>query len=196
MGDPQALKAELAALAAASEGFSDRDPRAPQLDALAKALEAHNPTAEPARAHHLLGGRWALLWSSFGLPRHTTLARLTFNVLPKAPVEVEALFQEVDPTTGLYDNVVTYRCQETGRAGTCVTLGRYGPHDGTRLDVTFTHAQATGHPRQPIRTDRLPPLWSDVTYLDADFRLNRGSFGSLYVLRLVERRPAAWARDG
>jgi hypothetical protein len=64
------------------------------------------------------------------------------------------------------------------------------------MDVVFTHAQATGHPRVVIDNAKLPPLFSDVVFLDGDFRLNRGSFGSLYVLALVERAPPRWSRDG
>ena len=77
-----------------------------------------------------------------------------------------------------------------------LTLGRFAPATSTRLAVTFTHAQATGHARLPVEAAKIPPLWSDVVYLDADFRLNRGSFGSLYVLALEQRKPAGWARDG
>ncbi|MCA3253981.1 MAG: hypothetical protein INF91_00005, partial [Alphaproteobacteria bacterium] len=55
--------------------------------------------------------------------------------------------------------------------------------------------QATGHERFDIANAKIPPLHSDVTYLDGDFRLNRGGYGNLYVLELVERAPARWFRD-
>jgi hypothetical protein len=184
------LKAELARLGAETEaGFEAGGAAVERIAARAAALEALNPTEASARAEALLQGRWRLLWSSFGLTRDTTLARLSFNLLPKEPVRVEALFQEVDPATGLYDNVVRYA------GGEQVTLGRFAPASDVRLDVVFTHAQASGHPRVALDHAKLPPLWSDVTYLDADFRLNRGSFGSLYVLALDERAPACWSRD-
>ncbi|WP_194743401.1 PAP/fibrillin family protein [Thermaurantiacus tibetensis] len=195
MADREALKAELSALGAATEaGFAEGGRDVERIAELAAALEALNPTPEPARAAALLRGRWELLWSSFGLQREATLARLSFNLLPKEPIRVERLFQDVDPDSGLYDNGVTYR-DAAGREGLCVTLGRFAPADGTRLDVAFTHVQASGHGRAVIDNAKIPPLWSDVVYLDDDFRLNRGSFGSLYVLRLAERAPAGWARD-
>jgi PAP_fibrillin len=190
MADVAALKAELAALGAATEaGLQDGGAAVDRIMGLAGALEALNPTPAPARADALLAGRWRLLWSSFGLQRETTLARLSFNLLPKEPIRVEALFQEVGPATGLYDNIVSYA------GGQAVTLGRFTPASDVRMDVWFTDAQASGHGRLPLDNAKIPPLWSDVVYLDADFRLNRGSFGSLYVLALAERTPAGWARD-
>ncbi len=194
--DLAGIKAELAGLGATTEaGFAEGGRRVERIAELAAWLEARNPTPSPARAADLLRGRWRLVWSSFGLQREATLARLSFNLLPAAPIRVEALFQEVDPQTGLYDNVVGYSVPE-GAAGQAVTLGRYAVASDARLDVVFTHAQATGHPRVAIDNAKIPPLFSDVVYLDADFRLNRGSFGSLYVLALEDRAPARWSRDG
>ncbi len=195
MADRATLKAELEALGAATEaGFAEGGRRVERLAELAAALEALNPTPAPAREADLLRGRWRLVWSSFGLKREATLARLSFNLLPEEPVRVEALFQEVDPESGLYDNVVDYR-RPDGTAGRAVTLGQFAPASDRRMDVVFTHAQASGHPRAAIANDRIPPLWSDVVYLDEDFRLNRGSYGSLYVLALAERAPAVWSRN-
>lgn len=153
-----------------------------------------NPSPAPARAARLLVGRWRMLYSSFGLKRDATLARLSFNAMPKLPIRIAELFQEVDPATGLYDNVVTYTTAD-GVPGTHVTLGRFAAADDRRLDVAFTDVQATGHARGAIDNSRIPPLWSDITYLDEDFRLNRGSSGGLYVLALDRRDPGGWARD-
>ncbi len=190
------LKAELAELGAATElGFAAGGEAVERIQALATALEALNPTPAPARADALIRGRWRLLYSSFGLQRQATLGRLSFNTLPKdEPITVGRLFQEVDPATGLYDNVVEYT-DAAGRPGLSLTLGRFAPASDSRMDVVFTHAQASGHARTPIDNAKIPPLWSKVTYLDEDFRLNRGSYGSLYVLALDARAPAAWTRD-
>ncbi|WP_448585318.1 PAP/fibrillin family protein [Thermaurantiacus sp.] len=195
MADAAALKAELAELGAATDsGFAAGGKRVARIAELATALEALNPTPAPARAADLLRGRWRLIWSSFGLEREATLARLSFNLLPAEPICVHTLFQEVDPETGLYDNVVSYEGADGG-AGEAVTLGQFRAVTDVRMDVVFTHAQATGHPRVVIDNAKIPPLFSDVVYLDSDFRLNRGSFGSLYVLALADRAPARWARD-
>jgi len=190
MADVTALKRELAALGAATElGFEAGGEAVERIKTLAAALEALNPTPNPASAADLLRGRWRLLYSSFGLHRDTTLSRLSFNLLPKTPIHVVEIHQEVDPETGLYDNAVGYG------DGVQVTLGHYQPAGEHRLDVKFTHAQATGHARVDITNAKIPPLHSDVTYLDGDFRLNRGGYGNLYVLQLVDRAPARWFRD-
>lgn len=187
-----ALKAELADIAAATEaGFDAGGAEVEAIERLAAALEAGNPTAAPARADALLKGRWRLLYSSFGLQRDATLARLSFNALPKTPVRVTDLWQEVDPATGLYDNIVDHE------AGSVVTLGMYTPASDARLDVLFTEmlVSGLGATRAVIDNAKIPPLWSDVTYLDEEMRLNRGGFGNLYVLQLVEREPERWSRD-
>ena len=192
MSDTTALKAELAERGAAtSAGFDAGGEAVEAIKRLAAELEAANRTPEPARAADLLHGRWKLLYSSFGLKRSTTLSRLSFNVLPKTPIEVTDLWQEVDPATGLYDNVVDHE------GGSVVTVGTFSPRDAHRLDVKFTDIVATGAgaARVPIDNAKIPPLHSDVTYLDSDFRLNRGGYGNLYVLQLVDRTPARWARD-
>lgn len=191
MGSATALKAALIDAAVGTDvGFDAGGAAVERIKALAADLEAANPTPAPARADALLRGRWRLLYSSFGLQRQATLARLSFNVLPKTPVTVTDLWQEVDPETGLYDNIVDHT------AGSVVTVGKFSPRDDHRLDVQFTDMVALGASaaRLPIDNSKIPALHSDVTYLDDDFRLNRGGFGNLYVLQLVERSPASWAR--
>ncbi len=192
MSDVAALKAQLIQVAAATDvGFDAGGDAVDTIKRLAAALEAANPTLAPARAASLLHGRWRLLYSSFGLQRAATLARLSFNILAKTPVTVTDLWQEVQPSTGLYDNIVDHD------AGSVVTMGRFSPRDDHRLDVAFTDliVRGEGAMRAPIDNTKIPPLHSDVTYLDDDFRLNRGGFGNLYVLQLVERHPASWSRD-
>ena len=188
-----ALKAELASVASATDvGFDAGGDAVEAIKRLAGELEAANPTPVTSRADALLKGRWRLLYSSFGLQRDATLARLSFNALPKTPVHVTDLWQEVDPATGLYDNIVDHD------EGSVVTLGHFTPASDQRLDVVFTDMLVTGLGgcRVPIDNAKIPPLYSDVTYLDEDFRLNRGSYGSLYILQCVEREPVRWARAG
>ena len=187
-----AIKAGLASIAAATDvGFEAGGEAVEAIKRFGAELEAANPTPVTTRADALLKGRWRLLYSSFGLQRDATLARLSFNTLPKTPVRVTDLWQEVDPATGLYDNIVDHD------EGSVVMLGHFTPASDTRLDVVFTDMLAIGlgAARVPIDNSKIPPLWSDVTYLDDDFRLNRGGYGNLYVLQLVERTPTRWARD-
>ena len=193
------LKTELAELGARTElGFDAGGDAVERIKALADELESLNPTPEPARAAALLRGRWRLLYSSFGLQRDTTLARISFNAFPKTPVHVKSLFQEIDPATGLYDNVVTFD-GEDGMPGEAVTFGAYQVMDDRRLDVRFTDMLVSGPGvpvKLPIDNARIPPLYSDVVYLDDGFRLNRGSFGNLYVLEREDTAPMRWAREG
>ena len=201
MTNVAALKTELAELGAATElGFEAGGDAVERIKALAAALEAANPTAVTTRADALLHGRWKLLYSSFGLQRETTLARLAFNQLPKTAIRVDALWQEVDPATGLYDNVIDFSSADG--PGINVTLGKFTADADQRLGVTFfgskvAPAGASNIDRHDITLDtrKFPALHSDVTYLDDDFRLNRGSFGNLYVLQLVDRHPSCWSRD-
>lgn len=196
-----ALKDELAALGAATElGFEAGGDAVERIKTLAAALEAANPTPVTTTADAFLHGRWELLYSSFGLQRDATLARLAFNQLPKTPIRVEKLWQEVDPATGLYDNVIDF--SSAGGAGINVTWGKYRGNGDQRLDVAFfassvvpVNGSGVAKHRIDLDTRKFPALHSDVTYLDDDFRLNRGSFGNLYVLRLVDRRPSGWSRD-
>jgi hypothetical protein len=180
-----ALKEELATACLAGPEHK------PEIERLAEALAAENPTAAPAHASAMLQGRWRLLYSTLRLEPETTLARLSFNTLPKTPVRTGEVLQEIDPARGAYDNIVVHD------RGALVTLGEYRPSSDNRLDVRFTELLAVGEAatRVPIDNAKIPPLWSDVIYLDEDLRLNRGGFGNLYVLELVEREPQSWWRE-
>lgn len=198
MPERTAIKLELAALGAAAElGFNPDEAVAAQIRALARKLEALNPTPEPARAVALLRGRWRLLYSNFDLQRRTTLATLSFNMLPRTQVEVTELYNEIDPANGVYDNVITLLFED-GSPGTQVMLGAYSVEDDTRLDVRFSEALVIGQGapvRLAVDTSRIPPLQSAITYLDDGFRLVRGNQGSLYILERLDSAPMLWSRD-
>lgn len=198
MRHPSTLKQELAALGAQTEvGFAaDREATA-RIRALAAELEAMNPTPEPARAVSLLRGRWRLLYSNLELARQTTLARLSLGILPPTTVEVVDLYNEIDPSTGLYDNVIHFLDAE-GRPGTLVMAGHYGVDDDRRIDIRTQEAIVTGAAapvRLPADTARVDTLVTDITYLDDGFRLVRGPYGSLYLLERLDAAPMRWARD-
>ena len=193
-----ALKQDLAALGAIAEvGFNPDETVAAQIRTLAAQLEALNPTPEPARAAALLRGRWRLLYSNFDLQRATTLANLSFNMLPKTNVEVTELYNEIDPANGVYDNIITLMFED-GTPGSQVMLGEYSVEDDARLDVRFSEAVVIGQGapvRLAVDTARIPPLLTDITYLDEGFRLVRGKQGSLYILERLDAAPMLWARD-
>jgi hypothetical protein len=192
------LKQDLAALGALTEvGFQADEADASRIRVLAAELEALNPTAEPARAASLLRGRWRLLYSNLNLQRTTTLAQLSLGVLPAQPVEVVELYNEVDPATGLYDNVIHFLDQD-GTPGIQIMAGQYEVQDDQHIDIVTTEALVIG-PGAPIRLSadsvRHPSLKTEVTYLDDGFRLVRGAFGSLYILERLDPAPMRWSRD-
>jgi len=183
--------------AVAEVGFNPDETVAAQLRLLASKLEALNPTTEPARAAALLRGRWRLLYSNFELQRRTTLANLSFNMLPRTAVEVTELYNEIDPANGVYDNVITLLFED-GSPGTQVMQGAYSVEDDSCIDVRFSDALVMGQGapvRLAVDTSRIPPLRSEITYLDDSFRLVRGHQGSLYILERLDSAPMLWSRD-
>lgn len=206
MADHTALKSELVALCAKTDaGFDKADPEVERIKALAMSLEEHNPTPDAGRRPDLYAGRWVMLYSSFGVERETTLARLSFSKYPATPVTMHQVFQEIGAGGDVYDNTVTFTGPD-GAEGAMVMLGRYegNPEDGARMDVTFYEvflaptngaaptdfAAALGLQGGLIQEiAKTPPLHSRITYLDEDLRLNRGSYGNLYVTQRVPGQP-------
>ncbi len=192
------IKQELAALGATTEvGFQAAPADIARIKALAAELEGMNPTPEPARAASLLRGRWRLLYSNFELQRRTTLSRLSLNVLPSTAVEVVELYNEIDPSTGLYDNVIHFLFDD-GSPGIQVMAGEYEVEDDGHLDIRYSEALVIG-PGAPVRLptgdSRVASLKTEITYLDEGFRLVRGAYGSLYILERLDAAPMRWARD-
>jgi len=195
---PAVLKQQLAALGALTEvGFHATEADTARIRALAAELEALNPTPEPARAAALLRGRWRLLYSNLDLQRSTTLARLSLGILPAQKVEVTELYNEIDPATGLYDNVIHF-LSEDGTPGIQVMAGQYEAEDDHSINLVYSEALVTG-PGAPIRLSadgvRANSLRTEITYLDDGFRLARGAFGSLYILERLDPAPMRWSRD-
>ena len=193
------IKQELAALGAATEvGFHADEADTARIRELALELEAMNPTAEPAQAAGLLRGRWRLLYSNFELQRRTTLAQVSLGTCPAQPIEVVELYNEIDPATGLYDNVIHYLADD-GSPGILVMAGAYQVEDDNHLDVRYSEARISG-PAAPVvfpaHGSRVTSLKTEITYIDDSFRLARGAYGSLYILERLDPAPMRWSRDG
>jgi len=195
---PAALKQDLAALGALTEvGFDASPADTARIRELAAELEPLNPCAEPARAAAWLRGRWRLLYSNLELQRSTTLAQLSLGILPAQTVEVTELYNEIDPATGLYDNVIHFLAED-GTPGVQVMAGQYAAEDDRCITLVPTEAIVFG-PAAPVRLSadcvRHNSLRTDITYLDEGFRLVRGAFGSLYILERLDPAPMRWSRD-
>lgn len=192
------LKTDLAALGAVTElGFAEGGAEVARLKALARELEPLNPTPEPASAQALLKGRWHLLYSSLGLLRDTTLARYSFGLLPPVPVTAVEIFQETDPATGHYDNIIHF-LDAAGAPGLLVLAGDYRVEDESRIDIRFDRAiltTASGRSVHPVTGGAGGPIEVIISYLDDGFRLMRGAGGSLYILERLDPHPMRWTRD-
>jgi hypothetical protein len=198
MRHASAIKQELAALGAATEvGFRPNVADVERIRSLAAELEAMNPTPEPARAAGLLRGRWRLLYSNFDLQRRTTLSQLSLGVLPAIPVDVVELYNEIDPATGLYDNVIHFLTDD-GTPAVQVMAGAYEVEDDSHLDLRYREALVIG-PGAPVRLPadggRVTSLKIEISYLDDGFRMARGAYGSLYILERLDPAPMRWSRD-
>lgn len=193
------LKTDLAALGAVTElGFAEGGAELERLKLLARELEALNPTPEPARAQALLKGRWHLLYSSLGLLRQTTLARYSFGLLPDVPVTAVEIFQETDPATGHYDNIIHF-LDADGAPGLLLLAGDFRVEEDDRIDIRFDRAiLTTASGRSVHLLDAAPagPIAVTLSYLDDGFRLMRGAGGSLYILERLDPHPMRWTRDG
>lgn len=196
--DPARLKTELVMMGAETEvGFRADQQAAARIRDLTAALEAHNPTASPVAATRLLRGHWKLVYSNLELRRRTTLAKFSFNILPDTPVHVAELFNQIDPATGLWDNVIRFEDMDNGTAGTLVVAGQYFVVDEQTVELEFASAIVTttlGQVITPITREQLPPIPIRTTYLDDGFRVIRSARGSLYILERMDAAPMAWAR--
>lgn len=192
------LKTELAALGAITEvGFKDGGADVERLKRLAHELETLNPTSEPARAAALLRGRWHLIYSSLGLLRTSTLAALSFGSLPKTEVDVVEVFQETNPATGHYDNII-HLIDPEGQPARLVVAGDYLVEDDREMDIRFNRVLLSGENQRvelALDPSRIPPIRTETSFLDEGFRLIRGGNGSLYVLERLDAAPLRWARD-
>ncbi|MHC5817537.1 MAG: PAP/fibrillin family protein [Nostoc sp.] len=196
------LKQELISISEASDiGFNCTPTAALQIETLARSLEAVNPTTEPTNHLELVQGRWRLLYSTFGLERETTLQRVSFGKLPNVAISVTGIFQEVYTAGQQYNNLIEFTLL-SGILGITIVEGRYTVEDSKRLNIDFveTSVKSVSNDltdssfRKALGVDNQSPLestlsfngWTDITYLDENFRLMRGNQKNLYVLLRYE----------
>ncbi|MBE9051573.1 fibrillin [Nostocales cyanobacterium LEGE 11386] len=192
------LKQELISISQASDiGFNYIPKAKEQIETLAASVEALNPTPEPTNKIDLVQGRWQLLYSTFGLERETTLQRLSFGKLPNVKVNVTGIFQEVNTVDKKYNNLIEFTAASDVQGITLVS-GRYTVENSQRLNIDFWETSVNSASkdlsesdfREALGVDNDSPLkstlsfsgWSDITYLDENFRLMRGNQQNLYVL--------------
>jgi hypothetical protein len=196
------LKQELISISEASDiGFNYTPIAKEQIETLARSLEAINPTTEPTNHPELIQGRWRLLYSTFGLERETTLQRVSFGKLPNVGISVTGIFQEVYTDAQQYNNLIEFTLL-SGINGITIVKGRYTIEDSKRLNIDFleTSVKSVSNDltdfsfRKALGVENQSALestlsfsgWTDITYLDENFRLMRGNQKNLYVLLRYE----------
>ncbi|TFI51533.1 fibrillin [Mastigocladus laminosus UU774] len=192
------LKQKLIAIAdSADMGFNCTPEVKQEIESLAEKIEAFNLNSQPTKQMELVQGRWQLLYSTFGLERETTLQRLSFGKLPNVNVSVSGIFQEIYLIDQQYNNLIECTASSGVRAVT-VVRGRYTIEDSRRLNIDFleTFVKSANSDlsdfafREALGVDDESPVesqlsfsgWTDITYLDENFRLMRGNQKNLYVL--------------
>ncbi|MEO0410753.1 MAG: PAP/fibrillin family protein [Pseudomonadota bacterium] len=212
MTDVSALKAELsAAIADTKEDGSYEDAAYDRIMAAIDALVPHTPLPRPLDDQAKVADPWGTDFAQFG-PRHTAgkpkahdnmFNFLTFGQMPKKPLRVLDLLQEIHHETKDYNNVHLIETMDGSVKAELIVFGRYDiPEDSPqRYSVEFYKGvlRAEGMSDTELRQafdlseddalefDIKPPkLHSDVVYCDEDVRINFGSMGGKYVLH---RRP-------
>ncbi|WP_198525152.1 PAP/fibrillin family protein [Kamptonema formosum] len=191
------IKEELISISTAADTGFNCDPAiGEQIEKLASQIEALTPTEDPTGQMEAVEGRWRLLYSSFGQERETTLDRLAFGKLPKVPVSITGIFQEISTDSQQYNNLIEFTAG-SGIKGVAKIAGRYTVENSKRLNIDFLEASAipasdlsAGDFRDALGINGEDALesplsfsgWSDITYLDGTLRLMRGNRQNLYVL--------------
>lgn len=209
MTEVDPLKAQVHACLATADtsGGLDEDNYA-RLMSLIDELSQRSPFVAAERPD-VVAGSWDTLFASFGARhssgrtvRHTADLQIhSLGKLPKAPMQVLSIIQEIDEHGDAYNNVVEFECGEAATPGRLIMRGRFNcaPEVPIRYQVGFYRAEV--HPRdgasesalreglgfdatQPLAVEfQPPPFYSDILFVDEELRINRGNFGGIYVLK-------------
>jgi hypothetical protein len=209
MTEVESLKAQVheCLSGADASGGLDED-RYTRLMSLIDELSQRSPYVAAERPD-VVAGSWETLFASFGA-RHSSgktvrhaadLQIHSLGKLPKAPIQVLSIIQEIDERGDAYNNVVEFECGEAATPGRLIMRGRFScaTEAPIRYQVGFYRAEA--HPRdgasesalreglgfdstQPLAAEfPPPPFYSDILFVDEELRINRGNFGGIYVLK-------------
>ncbi len=213
MADLAALKTELRdAIGDAQADGTYTDEAYDRIMTAIDALVPHTPLPRPIDDQAQVADPWGTDFAQFG-PRHTAgkpkahdnmFNFLTFGKMPKKPLRVVELLQEIHHETKDYNNVHLIETMDGETKAELIIYGRYDIPDENpqRYSVEFYKGElrADGMDDAALRKafdlseddalvfDIKPPkLHSDVVYCDEDMRINFGSLGGKYVLH---RLPA------
>lgn len=214
MTDVATLKAQIHdCLDTADDNGGLDEPHYEKLTGLIDELSQHSPYVAHSRPD-MVAGSWATLFASFGA-RHSSgktvrhaadLQIHSLGKLPKAPMQVVSIVQEIDEQGEAYNNVVDFECGPDNTPGRLIVRGRFSCDQDApiRYQVRFYRAEIHGRDGSTEEAVRSglgldaeqalsveftpPPFYSDILFVDEEMRINRGNFGGVYVLT---RRDAA-----
>lgn len=214
MADIASLKSELrAAIADAQDDGGYSDDGYERIMTAIDALVPHTPLPRPLDDQAKVTDPWETDFAQFG-PRHTAgkpkahdnmFNFLTFGKLPKKPLRVLTLDQEIHHETRDYNNVHEIETMDGKVKAELILFGRYDiPEDEPqRYSVEFYGGvlRAKGMSDDDLRKafdidadtplafdiPKPPKLHSDIVYCDDDLRINFGSMGGKYVLHRLDR---------
>ncbi len=183
--------------------------------ALVNRLLPLTPLPRPADREDYVTGAWGTRFAQFGAKHtagkpviHETDFRiLSFANLPKQPLRLLDLEQEIHHASKDYNNVHLIETLDSSFRATLIVFGRYrldaenpqryhvdfykvavrAPHGVSDAALRSAFGFATD---QPLAVEFKPPrVHSDIVYCDADMRINFGSLGGVYVLNRLAERP-------
>jgi len=213
MTDVTPLKTELLeAIRSANEDGTYTDAAYDRVIAAIDALVPHTPLPRPLDDQAKVADPWGTDFAQFG-PRHTAgkpkshenmFNFLSFNKLPKKPLRVLEILQEIHHETKDYNNVHLIETIDGSVQAEFIIFGRYSIEEDEpqRYHVEFYAGELRGEGMtdadlhkafdipedKPLRFDLKPPtLHSDVVYCDDDMRINFGSLGGKYVLHRIHQ---------
>ncbi|MEM9879882.1 MAG: PAP/fibrillin family protein [Pseudomonadota bacterium] len=213
MADLATLKTNLLdAIGAAEDDGTYSDAAYDNVMSAIDALVVHTPMPRPLDEQDKVADPWGTDFAQFG-PRHTAgkpkqhenmFTFLTFGKLPKKPLRVLEIQQEIHHETKDYNNVHLIETIDGSVKAELILYGRYSIEEDTpqRYNVDFykgelradgmTDAdlrQAFDLPEdKPLQFEfKSPTLHSDVVYCDEDMRINFGSLGGKYVLHRLKQ---------
>jgi hypothetical protein len=170
MTEVESLKAQVheCLSGADASGGLDED-RYTRLMSLIDELSQRSPYVAAERPD-VVAGSWETLFASFGA-RHSSgktvrhaadLQIHSLGKLPKAPIQVLAIIQEIDERGDAYNNVVEFECGEAATPGRLIMRGRFScaTEAPIRYQVGFYRAEA--HPRDGASESALREGWAST----------------------------------
>lgn len=205
----QSLKTQLlGAIDRAEPDGKYSDSHLEALHALVQQLIALTPLPRPVDRQEYVTGAWGTRFAQFGA-RHTAgkpvvhetdFGLLSFGNLPRKPLRLLDIQQEIHHVSKDYNNVQIIETLDQRLRALLIVYGRYriDQVNPQRYIVEFYKVALLGaageneaairgafgfEPNQPLEAHFKPPrVHSDIVYCDEDMRINFGSLGGVYVL--------------